>query len=94
MDKGALQEYGILQLTSQMPSCGRGTLLSIIIQFKNYYMYIGKDLMDNKSPPLTQFYNPFITILRVAAEQDIPILINLSNRNIFLHDFLGSCTAL
>ena len=42
--KGALQEGGTLQLTRQMPFCGRGTLLSIIIQFKHYHMYIGKDL--------------------------------------------------
>ena len=44
MDKGALQEGGTLQLTRKMPSCGRGTLLRIIIiQFKHYYMYVGKD---------------------------------------------------
>ena len=44
MDKGALQEGGTLKLTRQMPSCGRGTLLSIIIMFKHYHMYIGKDV--------------------------------------------------
>ena len=44
MDKGGLQEGGTIQLTRQMPSCGRGTLLSIIIQFKHYYiMYVWKD---------------------------------------------------
>ena len=44
MDKWALQEGGTLQLTRKMPSCGRGTLLRIIIiQFKQYYMYVGKD---------------------------------------------------
>ena len=32
----SLQEGGKLQLTRQMPSCGRGTLLSIIIRFKLY----------------------------------------------------------
>ena len=44
MDKGALQECGTLQLKRQMPYCGKDTLLSIIIQFKHYYMYIGKDV--------------------------------------------------
>ena len=34
------------------------------------------------------FYNPFITTLRVAAEVNIPILINLSNCNIVVLDFL------
>ena len=34
------------------------------------------------------FYNPFIATLIVAAELDISILINLSNRNIILHDVL------
>ena len=43
MDKGALQEGRTLQLTRKMPFCGKGTLLSIIIQFKHYYMDIGKD---------------------------------------------------
>ena len=43
MDKGALQEGGTLQLTRQMPSCGRGSLPSIIIRFKHNYMYIGKN---------------------------------------------------
>ena len=37
---------------------------------------------------LSSFYNPIITTLRVAAQQDIPILINLSNCNMNLHDVL------
>ena len=33
-------------------------------------------------------HNPFITTVKVAAELDITVLINLSNRNIILHEFL------
>ena len=38
---------------------------------------------------------PFITTSKVNAELDVPVLINLSNRNIILHDVPSSnCTAL